>query len=107
MYDKGGWRFQRFHTLEEVREIAATYIGADSAWLHSPSKKRTREPQLSTPTSFSSALMWQLSGQKGISLPREQIIEAVEFEFDMPYPSGRSVGRVEDVLDAMKKGGIL
>jgi ParB family chromosome partitioning protein len=107
MYDKGGWRFQRFHTLEEVREIAATYIGAESAWLHSPSKKRTREPQLSTPTSFSSALMWQLSGQKGISLPREQIIEAVEFEFDMPYPSGRSVGRVEDVLDAMKKGGIL
>jgi hypothetical protein len=51
--------------------------------------------------------MWQLSGQKGISLPREQIIDAVEFEFDMPYPSGRSVGRVEDVLDAMKKGGIL
>jgi hypothetical protein len=87
--------------------MAVTYIGADSSWLHSPAKKRTPEPQLSTFKSFSSALMWQLSGQKGVSLPREQIIEAVEFEFDMPYPSGRSVGRVEDVLDAMKKGGIL
>lgn len=106
-YAKGGWYFQKYHTLDEVRRLAETYIG-DDYWLYNSGQRRdVTTPTRGTEASFRTTELWQLSGYKAREVTAQQLIDAVRYEFELPYPSGRTVGRSADVLAALRRAGLL
>ena len=107
IFSRGGWYFQKYHTLDEVRTLGETFIGP-RLWLHNSGQKRDfTKPSRGSESGFRSAELWQLAGHKATEMDREAIEAAVRYEFELPYASGRTVGRSEDVLAAMREGGLL
>jgi hypothetical protein len=107
-YSRGDWYIQKYHRLHEVHAIADTYIGDRFTLLYEGRRRPYPfEPFRGTPESFRSNRIWQLAGYKERHLADEELIAAVEYEFELPYKSGRTVGRSRDVLDALEQGGHL
>lgn len=108
IYNKGAWYFQKYHTLAEVQALAETYIGPHYTLLNAG---RKRDPAFApfhgTHESFRSNEMWQCAGFKERTVSEEALIAAVQYEFELPYRSGRTVGRSADVLDALRQGGFI
>lgn len=106
VYSRGAWYFQKYHTLDEVRAIAETYVAPRYVLSNID---RLRAPGVDhfpgTTTSFRSSLLWQLSGYKARTVNEAALREAVAYEFELPYQSGRTVGRSADVLAALTEGG--
>lgn len=80
LYRFGAWFFQRFHTQEQAREIALEYFGDES------------------PTLKQSGGMWQMALIKERAAQNTE--DAIAREFDLPWPSGRRVGRARDAVEA-------
>lgn len=78
----GEWFFQKFHTREQIDKIVATHFRADGKYEFQ--KATTR---------------WQVSVIKDKETPDAR--GALEREFNLPLPEGRTVGRHADVLEAM------
>lgn len=49
---------------------------------------------------------FQIEAEKIAQLPYQRMIDAINFEFDLPLPSGR-YGRAKDMLNALVKAGVL
>lgn len=90
MYQRGIWLFQKFHSLAQVRELGAKYIGPKYQIIDhdGPIKQEIRA---------SSFAVW---GTKSIELPRDLVRSCLSFEFDLPLPNGKSYGRHEDICQA-------
>jgi ParB family transcriptional regulator, chromosome partitioning protein len=79
MYQRGVWLFQRFHSDDQVRQLAASAIGPNV-------------------TSRLRGSAWAVGGPKSIELPWA---DAIGREFDLPLPDGSRYGRSADVASAI------
>lgn len=85
LYRKGGWFFQKYHTPEQVEQLADV-AGLDLlANIHR------------TETS------WQAKAIKRQMLPIERAVSAASFEFEMLWPDGSRIGRSGDVIAAIRR----
>ncbi|NTU86294.1 MAG: class I SAM-dependent methyltransferase, partial [Chloroflexales bacterium] len=79
----GRWFYQKFHTKAQALEAGRTLLG--------PSV--TYQPH--------SATQFNLRVEtKDMELPIATVEDALRFEFDLPWPSGKSVGRAEEAVAA-------
>ena len=83
-YRKGKWYFQHFHSKEQIKksleEGGFEIVKLDwRKWGNS----------------------WQCEAVKTRELPLQRYIDAIDFEFDLPLPNGRSYERNGDVKSAL------
>lgn len=83
-YRKGKWYFQHFHSKEQIKksleESGFEIVKLDwEKWGSS----------------------WQCEAVKTRELPLQRYIDAIDFEFDLPLPNGRSYKRNGDVKKAL------
>ena len=81
-YRKGQWFFQKFHTPEQVHELAERF-GLEILKLKT------------------SVNCWQAECRKIRDLSKEEYIAAIDFEFNLPLPNGKSYNRHEDMKKAL------
>jgi len=80
----GRWYYQKFHTDAQALDLATTYIGRDA--------------KLSKPAGEH---LFMISGVKQHELPERQVLEALEYEFNLPWPQG-SVNRHHEAQEAWR-----
>lgn len=83
MFQRGVWLYQRFFTLEEMTALAKRYLG----------------PEFKGPLN---GPPWIVYGRKTAVLPHAEVESAIDREFNLPWPGGKSVGRSNDVLKAYR-----
>lgn len=81
----GQWFFQKYHALGEIKELVASY------------GFKIREA-LTNDNQFSG--YWLVVGEKEAEMPRERVKKALQFEFNLKWPDGKSVGRDKTILEA-------
>lgn len=74
------WFYQKFHTVEQARALAERFIGPNFKLDYGGT--------------------WQAYGTKVVELPHADVIASLRREFDLPWPSGLSVGRADDIQAA-------
>lgn len=79
-YRKGNWYFQHFHDKEGIKQL-----------LESSGFKIERMTYMTYGDS------WQVEAVKVRDLSRQEHIDGVDFEFNLPLPGGKSYQRNEDV----------
>jgi ParB family chromosome partitioning protein len=82
LYHRGGWFYQKYHTLEQVRGQIANYLSSD------------------TPTIKLKALTWSAVVHKSFEVEPARVGEAIAREFNLDWPNGRTVNRADLVWDA-------
>lgn len=83
-YRKGKWYFQHYHTEEQVKQqLEESGFRIEHLDWHK----------------YGSS--WQCEAVKVRELPVQRYIDAIDFEFDLPLPNGRSYKRNEDVKRAL------
>lgn len=83
LFRRGGWFYQKFHTAPEVEAILARYGG---------------EGEIKRLASVS----WQVRATVTTPVDRDRLRGALEREFDLPWPGGRTVGRSAAALAAFR-----
>lgn len=83
LYRKGHWFYQKFHSNDEVKQLC-------------------REHSFRIKRSVFNGKSWYLHVINDDSLSWDQLEKAVLFEFELPLPSGATVGRSADVLAAFR-----
>lgn len=84
-YRSGNWFFQKFHSKEQIYKLLSEH-GFEIERLVFGAETSTS---------------WQVEAHKVKGVPQEQAIKALQFEFDLPLPNGRSYKRDKDVLKAL------
>lgn len=79
-YRKGNWYFQHFHDKKGIQQL-----------LESSGFKIERMTYMTYGDS------WQVEAVKVRELTKQEYIDAIDFEFNLPLPGGKSYGRNEDV----------
>lgn len=85
-YRKGHWFFQKFHTREQVEELAKSH-GLKILKMMFTKNEST----------------WYCYCQKIADLPEEQYRKAVDFEFGLVLPNGKRYNRSKEVWDAVNR----
>ena len=92
-FRKGSWFYQKFHDREDSAPLALKYINPN------PTELFYEEDGHS----------WRWYGVKTVERPLEEIEGAIGREFNLPWPEGQRVGKVERALAAWRsarsKGG--
>lgn len=83
-YRKGQWYFQKFHTEEQMTEL----LNRNGFEVVNMDFKKSN-------SSF------RIHCRKVRSLSTEEYIKAIDFEFNLPLPHGRSYGRNEDIKQVL------
>jgi ParB family transcriptional regulator, chromosome partitioning protein len=95
IYSKGVWRYQKFHFIEQAKELATAYFG--------------NKYQIYDLVDINRATLtkghfkdegWGIVATKQHELPLDQRLASLSREFDLPLPEGRSYGRQKDILQA-------
>lgn len=86
LYRKGQWFFQKFHSREQVQELAKNHGFAIEA--HSHGQVRN--------------VSFQVRAKKVAEMPANHLKKQVEYEFSLPLPNGLRYARSEDVLQALR-----
>lgn len=86
LYRGGDWFFQKFHDKSHVDAIVARYFRDDGEY----------EMQVKSSS-------WQASVIRQEDKPVPDLEAALRREFDLPLPQGRTFGRGDDIVNAMKK----
>lgn len=87
-YQRGIWLYQKFHSIDQIRELGRTYIGPkfEIVDYDGGGEKEIR------------ASSFAVVGLKTAELPREEAESALRFEFNLPLPEGKRYGRAGDVI---------
>ena len=90
MYQRGIWLYQKFHSLADARALAQRYIGPEFEIIDhdGPLKSEIK------------ASSWAAVGTKAVEPPREEILNSLKFEFNLPLPEGKRFGRGADICEA-------
>lgn len=83
-YRSGKWYFQHYHGKEQI-EKSLEESGFEIVKLDWQKRGNS----------------WQCEAVKARELPSQRYIDAIDFEFDLPLPNGRSYRRNEDVEKAL------
>jgi ParB family transcriptional regulator, chromosome partitioning protein len=92
MYQRGIWLYQKFHSLEQVKELCRRFIGPKFEIIDhdGPLKDEIR------------ASSFAFVGKKSIELPQETVESALKFEFNLPLPEGQRYGRGQDIVNSIR-----
>jgi len=100
IYSRGVWRYQKFHSMEHIRDLTERFIGvrfevkdADGLTLKSGPIRTTG---------------WSVIAINERPAPVDQIEKGLRFEFDLPLPGGRRYGRADEIIEtsaAWLRGG--
>ena len=82
---KGRWFYQKFHTKAQALDAGRTFLSPTLTYQNH------------------SATQFNLRAEKDVELPEATVEEALRFEFDLPWPGGKHVGRGEEAVAAWKK----
>lgn len=94
MYANGVWRYQKFHTLPEIHQLARSYFGREY-------RVYTDEGQAAQ--SLVNATGWGVVAVKRRLLALGDLEGALSREFDLPLPEGKRFGRGADILCSWHK----
>lgn len=92
IYSRGVWRYQKFHAMEHVRELAERFIGSRYEVKDSDGRTLKAGPIRTTG--------WSVLAINERPTPAERIEEGLRFEFDLPLPGGRRYGRAAEIIEA-------
>ena len=92
MFADGVWRYQRFHTAAAVRNLAGRH---PLAHCYSNSGKSLRSPNYESG--------WCIVALNGDHPFCELSDLAIQREFNLPLPGGRSYGRGQEAVEAVKQ----
>ncbi|NNJ10555.1 methyltransferase domain-containing protein [Chloroflexales bacterium ZM16-3] len=77
------WFYQKFHRQGEIEALARHYFGG---------------PMSYTPVTD----RWRMRIEKAHELPWAEVERALRFEFNLPWPGGRTVGLGQQAVDALR-----
>ncbi|MBX0328671.1 ParB N-terminal domain-containing protein [Oscillochloris sp. ZM17-4] len=80
----GRWFYQKFHTKTQITELTKRYVMRDPAYQNH------------------SASQFNLRGIKDFEHTAADVEAALRFEFNLPWPGGRTVGRAEEAVAAWR-----
>lgn len=92
MYSHGVWRFQKFHTLSEVRTLTERHFGHRYGVWDSEGTAVTRPPIRVSG--------WGVVARNDRGRPPAHYLPSLEREFNLPLPGGKSFGRSADIRAA-------
>ncbi|MEG2039743.1 MAG: nuclease, partial [Hafnia sp.] len=84
-YRKGNWFYQKFHADEDIKTIGKKY-------------GLTIESHIRSDSSY------QVHAVPTQQQPPHELENAIRFEFELPFPDGKPIGRSTDVLSAFSQG---
>lgn len=84
MFRRGQWFYQKFHNKQQAIELI-------------------ENNGFSVVKYTSNGMSWQIEAVKTKTVERDDIKKAIDFEFDLPLPDGRSYKRNNEVMQALAK----
>jgi len=81
----GRWYYQKYHTDDMALDLAHTYIGANA--------------RLTKPAGDH---LFMISGVKEHELSEADVVAALEYEFNLPWPNDLTVNRHREAIDAYR-----
>ena len=92
----GGWFFQHYHNMERLLSVTRQCIGNPSAVFSAGVQHNGLTGELH-------ASSWQCAVQNQCAATRQELLDALRFEFTLPLPSGKRYEYDRIVLPVMEK----
>lgn len=92
MYSHGVWRYQRFHAVSEMWNIARTFDPDGEAFTVNGAVLKSGHDYGAVAT-----------GRRINTFPTDEVMESVRREFDLPLPGGRTLGRGNDMVALLRR----
>lgn len=93
IFSRGVWRYQKFHSVEHIRELTERFIGSRYEIRDADGHEITKGPIRTTG--------WNVVAINERPAPADEIERGLRFEFDLPLPGGKRYGRADDVVEAV------
>jgi ParB family chromosome partitioning protein len=93
IFSRGVWRYQKFHALEHIKELAERFIGQRHEVRDSDGATVTRGPIRTSG--------WSVVAINERPRPAAEIEAGLRFEFNLPLPGGKRYGREDDIVAAV------
>ena len=93
IFSRGVWRYQKFHALEHIKELAERFIGQRYEVRDSDGATVTRGPIRTSG--------WSVVAINERPRPAAEIEAGLRFEFNLPLPGGKRYGRADDIVAAV------
>lgn len=90
IYSRGVWRYQKFHSIDQIRELTRSHLGSKFEIRDSEGRLMKQEA-----TSISTS-GWSVLAINERPSSIEECLDALRFEFNLPLPNGKRYGRAED-----------
>lgn len=84
----GNWYFQWYPTFEDARKLMEDHVGR-------------------VEKSYRTGNYWLYTARQEVALDPDQVLGSLSREFDLPWPTGRSVGKSEQAVNAWLTGKAL
>src|SRR5690606_9193525 len=91
IYSRGVWRYQKFHDIGHVRELAERFIGGRHEVKDAEGRTLRSGPIRTTG--------WSALAINERPAPVAEIEAGLRFEFDLPLPGDRRYGRADEVIE--------
>ncbi len=86
LYRKGTWFYQKFHTEEQVKELIQSH--GFKIEIHERKRSRTS---------------WQVSSIKTREMPLDELLQSIDFEFNLPIGNSHRLNRHMDMRKVVQK----
>ena len=93
IFSRGVWRYQKFHSVEHIRELTERFIGSRYEIRDADGHEITKGPIRTTG--------WNVVAINERPAPANEIERGLRFEFDLPLPGGKRYGRADDIVAAV------
>jgi ParB family chromosome partitioning protein len=100
IFSHGVWRYQKFHAMEHIRDLAGRFIGSRYEIRDSDGREITHGPIRTTG--------WSVLAVNERPSSADDLDRGLRFEFDLPLPGGKRYGRAGDIVAAVpwiREGG--
>ena len=83
IFRRGVWTYQKFHHEAEAKALAPAFIGPIEKFSNTKSS-------------------WQVCARKAVEPSRREVEQALEREFNLPWPGGKTVGMGAKAVEAWR-----
>lgn len=100
IFSRGVWRYQKFHAIEHIQELAERFIGSRYEIRDSDGREITLGSIMTTG--------WSVVAINQRPAEADELERGLRFEFDLPLPGGKRYGRADDIVAAVpwiREGG--
>jgi ParB family chromosome partitioning protein len=100
IFSRGVWRYQKFHSVEHIRDLTRRFIGQRYEIRDSEGRDVSDGPIHTTG--------WSVVAINERPASADDLERGLRFEFDLPLPGGKRYGRAEEIVAAVpwiREGG--